>query len=143
MSANNTTIDHSLKYRSSNTKNLDARRRNRRDTTIQLRKEKREDNLSKRRNINISANDSLEGDVDYELHDDFENVDPAGDGLGGKVTNLVKILEEENSKESSVSGPISEEKLNQQFPNLLNLDQIVSSIFKNGLILEQVYEEIV
>ena len=59
------TIDHSLKYRGKNDKQIEQRRRVRHDVAVSLRKNKKEDNLAKRRNIVISPNDTLDGDVDH------------------------------------------------------------------------------
>lgn len=60
------TIDHSLKYRGKGDKGLDVRRRNRHDNAIELRKNKKDEQLAKRRNILIDVQDSLEGDSDIK-----------------------------------------------------------------------------
>lgn len=66
------TIDHSLKYRGKNEKQLDQRRRHRHDNAVELRKNKRNDQLAKRRNIVISPTDKLDGDETHS-EDDEEN----------------------------------------------------------------------
>ena len=66
-------------------KDADERRRARNETIVNLRKEKKEDSLNKRRNV---------PDVDYE--DDFENED-------GRVRpNLADIVENAKSSDTDI-----------------------------------------
>lgn len=104
------TIDHSLKYRNKEGKASEHRRRNRHDTAIELRKNKREDNLAKRRNIIIDPNDSLEGDSDIK-----ENVD---------TNNIQNQQEGGNIKSSRAPTPI------------LPISKIVNGIITNSKILQ-------
>ena len=64
--------DHAGAYKNRGVRGTDQARRRRQDNALQLRKEKREDNFAKRRNLQVSG-DSFEDDSGATIKNDVVN----------------------------------------------------------------------
>jgi len=114
-------LDHSNKYRGNNQKNLEHRRRNRHDNAIELRKTKREDNLAKRRNINLTINDSLDGDE--------------SDGSNSDASVILNVNIEAPDEVVGSSGAANQESVFCVSSSIKPLDELVNTIKSNVQIL--------
>ena len=118
---------HAAKFKGRG-KTLEQRRRARQETAIELRKNKREDQLSKRRNIVVNSDDDLETDTP-----------PVNEGLSRGTDNG-------NNKENSVpgslqnnNGQISQESnsIDKRPTPIMSLDKIIKGIQTNVELMSQ------
>lgn len=108
--------NHINAYKSRGERDQQNQRRRRQDNAVQLRKNKREENLAKRRNINICSSDLLEGDSS-EIK---ENI--------GNQNDLVSA--------SNIDSNIADLKNFNTPQPVMPLDEIVKGILSNMQVME-------